>query len=99
MMSYHFSPFAIPAAVTAAVVMGFAIAILLTRFSRISLAMFSVSVAAAAWQVTRVFMYLAVDSRTALIWAKLGCACVPFIAAAVYEFVATVLERANHRKI
>src|SRR5438105_10835215 len=99
MMSYHFSPFAIPAAVTAAVVLSFAIVILLTRFSRISGAMFSVSVAVAAWQVTRVFLYLAVDSRTALIWARIGCACVPFIAPAVYEFVATILESANHRRI
>jgi diguanylate cyclase (GGDEF)-like protein/PAS domain S-box-containing protein len=99
MPTYHFSPSAIPAAVTAAVVMSFAIVIVLTRFSRTSMAIFSVSVAAAAWQVTRVFMYLAVDSRTALIWAKIGCACVPFIVAAVVQFFATILESANHRRI
>ena len=67
MLAYHFSPFAIPPAVTAAVVMTFAIVLVLTRFSRTSLAMFTMSVAAAAWQVACVFMYLAVDSRTALI--------------------------------
>ena len=99
MTAYHFSPFAIPPAVTAAVVMSFAIVIVLMRFSRTSVAMFSVCVAAAAWQVTRVFMYLAVDSHTALIWARVGCACVPFIAPAVYQFVATILESANHRRI
>src|SRR5712691_4152684 len=99
MTAYHFSPFAIPPAVTAAVVMGFAIVIALTRFSRTSMAMFSVSVAVAAWQVARVFTFLAVDSRTALIWARVGCACVPFIAPAVYQFVATILESANHRRI
>jgi len=99
MPAYHFSPFAIPPAVTAAVVMSSAILIALTRFSRTSMAMFSVAVAAAAWQVARVFMYLAVDSHTALVWARVGCACVPFIAPAVYQFVATILESANHRRI
>ncbi|HEY8133707.1 MAG TPA: EAL domain-containing protein [Thermoanaerobaculia bacterium] len=99
MTVYHFSPFAIPPAVTAAVVMSFAIVIVLTRSSRTGMAIFNVSVAAAAWQVTRVFMYLAVDSRTALIWARVGCACVTFIAPAVYQFVDTILESANHRKV
>lgn len=99
MSAYHFSLFAIPAAVTAAVVMIFAIVIVLTRFSRTSMAMFSVAIAAAAWQLTRVFIYLAVDSHTALIWAKVSCACVPFIAPAVYQFVVTILESANYRRI
>ena len=96
---YHFSPFAIPPAVTAAVVMTFALWIALRHFSRVSMAMFSVAVAAAGWQVSRVFMYLAVDSHTALAWARVGCACVPFIAPAVYQFVATILESTNHRRI
>src|ERR1700720_2021188 len=99
MPAYHFSPFAIPAAVTAAVVMSFAIVIVLTRFSRTSMALFSVSVAVAAWQVACGFMYLAVNSHTALIWARVGCACVALIAAAAYQFVATILESATHRKI
>src|SRR5207245_7995565 len=99
MTAYHFSPFAIPPAVTAAVMVSFAIAMVLKRFSRTSIAMFGVSVAAAAWQVSRVFLYLAVDSRTALIWARVGSACVPLIAAAAYQIVATILESANHRKI
>src|SRR5713226_4545363 len=99
MLAYHFSPFAIPPAVTAAVVMTFAIVLVLTRFSRTSLAMFTMSVAAAAWQVACVFMYLAVDPRTALVWARVGCACELFIAPAVYQFVDTILESANHRRI
>ena len=99
MSAYHFSAFAIPPAVTAAVVMSFAIAIALTRSSRTSVAMFGVSVAAAAWQVTNALMYLAVDSRTALVWARVGCACVAFIAPAAYQFVDTILESANHRRI
>jgi diguanylate cyclase (GGDEF)-like protein/PAS domain S-box-containing protein len=81
-------------------VMGsFAIVIVLTRFSRTSMAMFSVSVAAAAWQVAHVFTYLAADSRTALVWARLGAACVPFIATAIYQFIDTILESSDHRRI
>src|SRR5881396_3878057 len=99
MPPYHFSPFAIPAAVTAAVVLSFAIVIVLTRFSRAGAALFSVCIAAAAWEIACVFMDLAVDSRTARIWARIGCAFVPFIAPAVYQFVATILESANHRRI
>ena len=75
-----------------------AIGIVLTRFSRTSVAMFSMAVAAAAWQAAYVFMYLAVDARTALIWARIGCACVPFLAPAVYQFVASVLHTANDRR-
>src|SRR3984893_10798700 len=99
MPAYHFSPFAIPAAVTAAVVMSFAIVVVLTRFSRTSMALFCVSLAAAAWQVACVFMFIASDARTALFWARVGCASLPFAAAAVYQFVTTILESANHRRI
>ncbi len=97
--AYQFSLFAIPPAVTAAVVMLFAIRIVLTRFSRISIAILSMAVAAAAWQVAFVFMYLAVDARTALIWARAGYGCVPFLAPAVYQFAASILPIANHRRI
>src|SRR5437667_12785019 len=96
MPAYHLSPFAIPPAVTAAALMTFAILVALTRFSRTSMAMFSVSVAAAAWQLTRVFMYIAVDSRTALLWVWLGFACVEFIAPVAYQFVDTCLASACH---
>jgi diguanylate cyclase (GGDEF)-like protein/PAS domain S-box-containing protein len=99
MQAYHFSPFAIPAAVTAAVVMACAIVIVLTRFSRTSVAMFNMAVAVAAWLVACAFMYLAVDARAALTWARVASACVLFMAPAVYQFVASVLETANYRRI
>ena len=99
MPAYHFSPFAIPEALSAAALMTFAIAIVLTRSSRTSMAIFSVYVAAAAWRVARVFMFLAVDPHTALNWARLVAACIAFIAPAVYQFVDTILESANHRRI
>jgi diguanylate cyclase (GGDEF)-like protein/PAS domain S-box-containing protein len=99
MSAYQFSPFAIPPAATAAAIALFAIVIVLTRFSRTSVAMFSISVAAAAWQAAFALMYLATDAGAARIWAKVGCACVPFVAAAVYQFVAGILRLASHRRI
>ena len=97
--AYHFSPFAIPVAVTAAVLMLFAIPMVLTRFSRTSVAMFGMALAAAAWYAASAFMLLAVDAPISLIWAKAACACFLFIAAAAYQFIATLLDRANHRRI
>ncbi len=99
MPAYQFSPFAIPPAATAALVMLCAIVIVLRRVSRTSIALFIMAVAVAAWQVARVFVYLAGDPHTALMWARIGCACVLFIAPAVYQFVASILHIANHRRI
>ncbi|MEO8035696.1 MAG: PAS domain S-box protein, partial [Acidobacteriota bacterium] len=97
--AYQFSPFAIPPAATAAVVMLFAMRIVLTRFSRTSMAMFGLAAAAAAWQLACVFLYLAVDPHSALVWAKAGCAIVPFMAPAVYQFVTSILPSTTHRRI
>src|SRR5687768_17747044 len=99
MTVYQFSPFAIPAAVTAVVVMAFAIAIVVTRFSRTSMALLAMAVAAAAWQVACAFLFLIADERTALSWAKIGSASLPFMAPALYQFVASILQTANHRRI
>ncbi len=97
--AYQFSPFAIAPAVTAAVVLLFAIWIVLTRFSRISVAILAMASVAAAWQVSFVFMFLAVDARTALFWARVGYAFVPLLAPAVYEFVTSILRIADRRRI
>ena len=99
MPAYHFSPFAIPEALTAAVMLGFAIVILVTRFSRTSVALFILFVVAAAWRGAWVFMYLSVDAPDAMLWARIGCACMPLLAAAAYQFVAAILESANYRRI
>ncbi|MGZ4809782.1 MAG: PAS domain S-box protein, partial [Thermoanaerobaculia bacterium] len=99
MPAYQFSPFAIPSAVTAAVVMLFAISLLVTRFSRTSVAIFGMSIATAAWQIAFMFMYLAVDARPARIWAKVGCACVAFIAPGLYQFVASIVHVPSRGRI
>src|SRR5262249_62274602 len=51
------------------------------------------------WQIARMFMYLAADAHTALIWARISCAFVPFIAPALYQLVSTILESAGYRKV
>ena len=99
MPAYQYSPFAMPPAITAAVVLVFAVYLMITRFSRTSVALFSMSVAAAAWQASFAFMYLAVDARPARAWAKIGCACVAFAAPAMYQFVASIVPAGNRGKV
>jgi len=99
MPGYHFSLYAIPPAVTAVVVISAAIMVAFTRFSRTSMALLGLAIATAAWQIARTFMYLATDSHTALVWARISCAAVPFIAPALYQFVSTLLDSAIYRRI
>lgn len=99
MPAYQFSPYAIAPALTAAVVMLFAVVLLVTRFSKTAAAIFIMSMAGAAWQLALAFMDLAVDPRAARAWATVGCAFVPFIAAAVYQFVTSILPPAGQRRI
>src|SRR5216117_2453553 len=70
-----------------------------TRFSRTNAAMFSIAVVAAAWQVALAVTVRAADAGTARTWAKIACACMVFIAPAVYQFVASILRPARHRRI
>ena len=99
MPAFHFSPFAVPPAVAAAVVLVIAAYIVLTRFSRMSIALFSMSIAAAAWQASFALMYLAADARPAQVWARVGCACIAFIAPAMYQFATTAVRVGDHRRI
>ena len=99
MQAYQLSLFAIPNAVTAAMLLLFAVAVLTTRFSRISLAMSGAAFVAGMWQLASVLMYAANDARTAVVWARVGCAFLAFLAPAVYQFVASVVPSATHQKI
>ena len=96
---YRFSLFAIPPALTAGVVLLFAVVILLKRFSRTTLAMAGMSLAVAGWQVAFAMMYLSTGDRPARLWAKIGCACLTFIAPALYQFVASILQPETYRRI
>src|SRR5438128_1340635 len=99
MPAYQFSPFAIPAAVTTAVVMSFALATVLRRFSRTSMAMLGVAIAVAGFELGTAFMELTTDPFTAVTWARIGSALIVFAGPAIYLFVATILESAPRRTI
>ena len=99
MQAYQLSLFAIPNAVTAVVLLLFAFMVVLTRFSRIGLVMFGAVFVAGSWQLACVFMYTAGDTRIALTWARIGCAFLAFLGPAVYQFVASILPAATHRKV
>jgi diguanylate cyclase (GGDEF)-like protein/PAS domain S-box-containing protein len=99
MPGYQLSLYAIPAAITAAVVLALAIVIVVTRFSRTGAAMILACIGVAAWEVSVVFLMSSTNPHTALLWAKIGCASALLIAPAIYHFFSTILETANHRKI
>lgn len=94
----HLAPFVIPAALTAIVMLAFAVVITIRHFSRTSLALSSVCVAAALWQTSYAFMASAISPHTALLWARIGGAAASLIAPAVYLFFVTLLGIAGERK-
>src|SRR5687767_3691781 len=98
MTAYQFSPFAIPAFAAATLVVLFAILVVATRFSRTSVAMLGLSLAAAGWQVSCALMYLAGDARVASMWARAGCAFAVFMAPAMYQIVVSILPASSHRR-
>ncbi|GAC1436008.1 MAG: hypothetical protein NVSMB68_08140 [Thermoanaerobaculia bacterium] len=63
------------------------------------MAMFSMSIAAAGWQLSCALMDFASDTRTALIWARAGTAFLPLIAPGVYQFVDNILQSTKGRRI
>lgn len=97
--AYAFSPSAIPPAITALIAIAFALRVVIKHFSRVSVAMFWMSIAAAAWQSAFMMMYLATEPGSALFWARAGYGCVPFLAPAAYQFVVEILQRADRRKL
>ena len=99
MFPYQFSPFAVPAALTVAAVMACAVAIILKRVSRPSVALLGVGVAAAVWELACAFMYLATDPQVARIWAKAGLAFAGLVAPAVYQYAVEILPPAERRRI
>lgn len=96
--SYAVSFFAIPPGITAVVVMVFAFRAVFKHYSRLSLAMFWMSLVAAAWLAAFSMMYLAAEPRAALFWARVGSGAVPFIAPATYQFALEILRIAERRK-
>ena len=98
MSGYELTPFAVPAAVTAAVVVLFSIAVAVRRFSRTSAAMLAIALAAGGWQFARAFMQLVRVPAVASPWARGGVALALFIAPAAFEFASAFLPPSKARK-
>jgi diguanylate cyclase (GGDEF)-like protein/PAS domain S-box-containing protein len=96
--SYGFSPFAVPALVTAVLMLVFGASVMARRMSRVAGAFFAMTAAAALWQIAFTFMYCAKDATTALFWARAAYLGVPFLAPAIYHFTAEVLRIAKERR-
>jgi diguanylate cyclase (GGDEF)-like protein/PAS domain S-box-containing protein len=89
---YAFSPFAIPTAATALLMIVFGTRVLMRRVSRVSGSFFAVAVFASIWFASFTMMYLATSPAVALQWAHLAYLGVPFIAPAVYQFTVEMLR-------
>jgi diguanylate cyclase (GGDEF)-like protein/PAS domain S-box-containing protein len=96
--AYAFSAYAVPTLLTAVLMLGFGVSVLARRLSAVSLTFFSLTLAAAVWQLAFTFMYCARDAAGALLWSRMAYLGVPFIAPAVYHFTIEVLHIAKERR-
>jgi len=96
--AYELSAYAVPTLLTAVLMLGFGASVLARRVSRVSLTFFSLTVAAALWQLAFTAMYCSRGAETALFWARMAYLGVPFIAPAVYHFTIEILRIAPQRR-
>jgi diguanylate cyclase (GGDEF)-like protein/PAS domain S-box-containing protein len=97
--AYVFSPYAIPTAVTTALMLLFGVAVLMRRMSRVSAAFFSLTLFASVWLFAFTFMYSARDSQHALFWARVAYFGVPFLAPSIYQFTVEMLRIMRLRRV
>jgi len=90
--AYAFSPYAIPTAVTTALMLLFGVAVLLRRPSRVSAAFFGLTAFASVWLFAFTFMYSSRDAEHALFWSRIAYFGVPFIAPVIYQFAVEMLR-------
>jgi diguanylate cyclase (GGDEF)-like protein/PAS domain S-box-containing protein len=99
MTSYAYTPYAIPPALTAMVMIVFGALVLHRGASRLNRSFAGMSAAVVVWMVAFTMMYLSRDASTALFWAKAAYLGVPFIAPAVYHFTVEMLRIYERRKV
>jgi diguanylate cyclase (GGDEF)-like protein/PAS domain S-box-containing protein len=97
--AYVFSPYAIPTAVTTALMLLFGVTVFLRRASRVSAAFLSLTAFASIWLFAFTFMYSATDAGHALFWARIAYFGVPFLAPAIYQFTVEMLRIMRLRRI
>ena len=96
---YTFSPYAVPVALTAALILAFGLRVLGRRVTGLTAAFFSMTFVVAIWLVTFAAMYSAADASTALFWSRLAYLGVPFIPPALYWFTIELLRIETKRRV
>jgi len=96
--AYAFSVYAVPVALTAVLMIGFGVSVLVRQRTPVTIWLFILTVVATIWLFSFTFMYLSRDAAHALRWAKLAYLGVPLIAPAIYQFTVEVLQLRERRR-
>ena len=96
---YVFSPSAIPVALTAVLIVVFGLRVMLSRFTSVSAAFFTMTAVVAIWMTAFTFLYSTHDAAAALQWARRAYFGVPFIAPAIYWFTVEMLRIERRRRL
>jgi diguanylate cyclase (GGDEF)-like protein/PAS domain S-box-containing protein len=96
---YGFSAYAVPVAITAALIFGFGVRVLARGVSRVSVSFAALTTAASVWLFAFIWMYSSIDAATALWWARKAYFGVPFIGAAIYQFSVSMLRIEERRRL
>lgn len=99
MLAYQLVSSAIPPAFTVIALFVLAVLIGTRGLSRTSLPLIAVCTFAAAWQAAFALMLLVTDEGDSLLLARSGCALIALTSASAWQFVASTLPPATHRKI
>ncbi|HKO00554.1 MAG TPA: diguanylate cyclase, partial [Thermoanaerobaculia bacterium] len=99
MSTLQFSPYAVPTALTAALMLTLGVMVLVRNLSRVTLSFFVMTLTAAVWLLCFTVMYSTTDAAIALFWAKVAYLGVPLIAPAVYQFTVEHLRIAQKRRV
>ncbi|MEO5702819.1 MAG: EAL domain-containing protein [Gammaproteobacteria bacterium] len=100
LINYNYNAYAIPMAVTTALVLFLGLWVLVReRKSPDSILFFLLSFVISIWFFAFTWMYCATNAATALAWAKAAYTGIPLIPAAIYHFSVSVLQLYQRRKI
>ena len=87
---------AVPVALTALLIVGLGLRIVMRRRNSAGAALFALTLATFIWFGAFTMVYLARDPAHALWWARLAYVGVPFIPPAVYWFTVEILRADQH---
>jgi PAS domain S-box-containing protein len=96
--AFSVTPYALPVALTGVLILAFGARLLARRFTSVSAAFFSMTLAAAIWLAAFTAMYSTSDAGLALVCSRLAYLGVPFLAPAVYWFTIEFLRIERSRR-